>query len=422
MSLESLREKRRDIAAQMEDIMSATDETGLTDDQAQQFDDLEAKFQQVDKQVERAEKSDQINARLQEREPTRAGAQQLTSSGYPQGPEASREFEDFGEFMHAVRFRPSDQRLEFNDPELRGEQRFDTGSTGGFAVPPRFVDELLRVDPAPALVRPRANVIPAGTPADQTVTMPALDTSGDNNLYGGVEVDWIGEGDTKPETTANLHEVSLSPYEVAGHIVVTDKLLRNWQAAGAILGDLLRGAITQAEDTAFIAGTGIGQPEGYINADAAITVNREVANEVSYEDIIEMEANMLTGAEPVAVVTRRVVKQLRQIQNPNGQFIWGDGNIAMGIPPTLLGYPVVISDRGRSLGDAGDVAFVDLSYYLIKDGSGPFVAASEHVHFRQNKTVIKVSWNVDGKAWMVGPVTKENGETQSPFVLLGDVE
>ncbi|MGD9644055.1 MAG: phage major capsid protein, partial [Elusimicrobiales bacterium] len=72
-----------------------------------------------------------------------------------------------------------------------------------------------------------------------------------------------------------------------------------------------------------------------------------------------------------------------------------------------------------ALGSKGDLILVDFTYYLIKDGSGPFVAASEHVLFRQNKTVIKVFWNVDGKGWVNEPLTLEDGTTKvSPYVVL----
>lgn len=70
------------------------------------------------------------------------------------------------------------------------------------------------------------------------------------------------------------------------------------------------------------------------------------------------------------------------------------------------------------LGQPGDVWLADLKHYLIKDGSGPFVAASEHVYFMQNKTVIKAFWNVDGAPWLTQPIQLENGYQASPFVKL----
>lgn len=76
------------------------------------------------------------------------------------------------------------------------------------------------------------------------------------------------------------------------------------------------------------------------------------------------------------------------------------------------------NNRAPALGSKGDVVLADWSYYLIKDGSGPFVAASEHVLFQSNKTMIKVFWNVDGAPWLTAPFKEENGYEVSPFVVL----
>ena len=80
------------------------------------------------------------------------------------------------------------------------------------------------------------------------------------------------------------------------------------------------------------------------------------------------------------------------------------------------------SPLSPALGSVGDVALIDAEHYLIKDGSGPFVAASEHVLFTQNKTVIKAFWNVGGKPWLTAPHYDEGGYQTSPFVVLGAVQ
>ncbi len=54
----------------------------------------------------------------------------------------------------------------------------DNGASGGFAIPPQFRETLLQVTPQQSIVRPRAQVIPAGSPPDAPVTMPALDQTG----------------------------------------------------------------------------------------------------------------------------------------------------------------------------------------------------------------------------------------------------
>jgi len=99
----------------------------------------------------------------------------------PAGPHCAREFESLGEFMSAVRFNPNDQRLNFvegvgatgeDGTEIGAELRMDQHQTGGgFLVPTQFRTEIMRVQAQDALVRPRANVIPAGSPPDAALTI-----------------------------------------------------------------------------------------------------------------------------------------------------------------------------------------------------------------------------------------------------------
>ncbi|MGV3649850.1 MAG: phage major capsid protein, partial [Devosia sp.] len=271
-----------------------------------------------------------------------------------------------------------------------------------------------------ALVRPRATVIPAGSPPDAGITMPALDQSGDapGNMFGGMTFAWIEEGGDKPETDSQLKGITLTPHEIAGTVTVTDKLLRNWQASATFIEGLMRGGISAAEDYAFLRGSGNGQPLGAINAPATKYVNRATSNTVTYPDLLNMVAVLLMrGGTPVWSMPQSALPKIATLQDPEGHYIW-QGNAVDGFAGTLLGYPVRWNNRAPALGTKGDILLADWTYYLIKDGSGPFVAASEHVLFRQNKTVIKIFWNVDGAPWLHAPIKEENGYEVSPFIGL----
>jgi HK97 family phage major capsid protein len=415
MSLQQLREKRAEAVQQMKAIVDTADaeDRDLSEDETQLYDAYKQDVEQLDKRIERRLDVETREEQLQQPEQTATQRQPIERGG----PEAKREFESLGEFMHAVRFNPNDQRLNFEQPDVRGEQRYDEGSQGGFVVPQQFRQTIMSVDPQEAIVRPRAEVIEAGTPPDAAITMPSLDQTGTapHNRYGGVQVEWIGEGATKPETDMSFREITLQPHEVAGHTVVTDKLLRNWQAAESFLERQLRGAMIQAQDLAFLRGDGVAKPQGMYQSPAVYTVNRNSANDVQYVDLVEMEAR-LHGAG-VWLISKAVLPKLRQLQDPQGSYIWTN-SAREGEPARLLGLPVVINERNPGLGTKGDISLLDMSYYLIKDGSGPFVAASEHVHFTKNKTVVKIFTNVDGQGWLTEPFKEENGYEVSPFVLL----
>jgi HK97 family phage major capsid protein len=426
-TLNALREKRATLVAELGGMLRIAEDENrdLSAEEQTAYDAKKAELDALVKRIDRMAALQGSTADLGAVTPAAARRQGIMR---PQGPEAAREFESLGQFMHAVRFNPNDQRLHFVEGvgadnaggELRAEMRMDTGASGGFAIPPQFRSEIMLVQPQDAIVRPRANVIPAGDPPDAGVTLPALDQSGGNpgNMFGGVEVRWIGEGATKPETDAKLLEITLIPQEVAGLVKVTDKLLRNWQAADAFIKNLLRGAVTAAEDYAFIRGDGVSKPLGALNSAAVYKVNRQTANAVKYLDLVNMVARILMrGLTPVWSVPQSVLPQIATLKDENNNNIW-IANARDGFAGTLLGYPLKWNNRAPALGAYGDVLLGDWSYYLIKDGSGPFVAASEHVLFNENKTIIKIFWNVDGSPWLQGPIKEENGYEVAPFVAL----
>lgn len=445
MNLKALRASRKAKIEAMRALIAGADAANLTalsaEDQAT-YDDLRAEVDSLTASITTLEAQDELEASMNERRPAAASrqGQEPGEAGAGAhgggvfragGPEAVKEFESFGEFMYAVRFNQNDQRLgalynenagaNASEIGVSAEQRMDTGSSGGFMVPTQFRSEIMRIDPAESIVRPRANVIPAGSPPDAAIVMPALDQTGDgpSNVFGGVEVKWIAEGDEKPDTDAKFREIKLEPHEVAGTITVTDKLLRNWQAAGPFLEGLLSGAVRQAEDFAFIRGTGVGQPLGYLNSKAALTIPRSVANQVNYRDLVAMLSQLLMrGGSPVWIASQSVLPQILTLKDDEGRFIY-NANAREGVGQTLLGYPLVWNNRAAGLGTDGDISLVDFSKYLIKDGSGPFIASSEHVLFKQNKTVIKIFWNVDGQPWLTEPFREENGYEVSPFLVLG---
>lgn len=330
------------------------------------------------------------------------------------------EFREFGDFLQTVRFNPNDSTLktkEVTNVEGRTLQ-VGVGALGGFIVPEQFDNNIRMVQDNAAIFRPRSQVIPAGSPPDAAITIPALDQSGANGVYAGVNVTWIGEGDEKPETEPNFREIKLEPHEVAAHTVITDKLLRNSAAAGALVMSLLRKAIIASEEDAFYTGNGVGRPLGIIGHPATINVGRTGANGIVYADIVAMFARFKMGGRGAWIVSQTTLPQLMTLVDAGNNLVW-QPNAREGAPGTLLGMPVYINDQAPILGVVGDIALVDLDYYLIKDGSGISISMSEHVRFTRNQSIVKAFWNVDGQPWLTTPLLQRDGvSTVSPFVAL----
>ncbi|QCT03297.1 phage major capsid protein, HK97 family [Paenibacillus algicola] len=405
--MKNLIELRKKLAAKKEEMRSMIESAqgekrGFTDEEETKFTAMEEEARSLESEIKLEERSQQLAMS--------SGGTKRT----PEDPQHETEFRSLGELVKTYRENPNDERLK----EYR-ELAMKSNNSGGIFVPPQFSAQLFEVSPESAIVRPRALVIPAEDSApDANITFPALDQGAGSNMYGGVEVNWIGEGDEKPETNAKFKDLNLAPHEVAGHIVVTDKLLRNAPAINQIVTRLFRGAIAAAEDDAFLYGNGVAKPMGAINSPAAVTVPRQVAGTITYTDIVGMLAKAKLGGNLVWAASQSILPQLLTMKDDAGNLIFHP-NIANAMTGTLLGYPIRFSENSPVLGAAGDLVLTDFGYYVIKDGAGIFIQASEHPLFKQNKTIIKAFWNVDGKPWLNGPLTLKNGYEVSPFVKLG---
>lgn len=427
MTLQQLREKRAQLVEDMESILASAEEEGrleLNEEEAELYAEAEQKLEQIKAAISRKEGLQSEKSKLEEPEPA-ATKGQGADAPVP-GPEAKKDFDTVGEFIGAVvkhyRGGKDDPRLTWQDNEIgAATQEMGTGSAGGFMVPNQFRDTLLKIDPQGSIIESRSNVIAAGDPPDAAITMPALDQSGStDNVYGGVSVEWIGEGDTKPETDADIREVSLQPHEIAAHVPFTDKLMRNAPAFTQQVETLMRQALIAAREQAFFSGDGVAKPLGMLNAGATYAQSRDTNNEVNYVDLANMVSRLhMDGGQPYWLITQAAMTQILQLADPNGNYVW-QPNAVEGSPMSLFGFPVFWHQRSPTLGNEGDVMLCNTNpYYMVKDGSGPFVSMGFiNDDFTKNRTRIKVFHNVDAKPWLTEPFTQEGGFEVSPFVKL----
>ena len=94
-------------------------------------------------------------------------------------------------------------------------------------------------------------------------------------------------------------------------------------------------------------------------------------------------------------------------------------NLANGPIPTILGRPVIETEKVPALGSASDISFVDFTYYLIGDRPGSALESSPHAQFMNDITEMKLTSRNDRRPWMQSAFTPTNGDTLSAFVTLG---
>jgi HK97 family phage major capsid protein len=341
---------------------------------------------------------------------------------------------NFGDFCLAIatgnRKRLEEEYKSFpvDDKGVRVKAAMAEGSgvTGGYVVPPDFYQQLLAIVAENTFIRPRAFVQPM---ASATLQFPYLDvttvqSAGVSPFFGGVQMYWTEEAQTRTETEPQFKMMELKAHELSGYSVSSNVLLAD-AAFGLekFLFTLFGQAIAWFEEYAFLQGNGVGKPIGMLNAGAVLTKNRDNANQVSYNDVATMFSKLLPMSwnRAIWLFSPTVVPQLLQLKDGANRAIFV--SIDQGAVKTpvwkLLGLPAIVTEKLPALGTKGDLMLVDPALYVIGDRMQVEVAASEHVNFLKNQMTWRIVERVDGQPWLEKAITLQDGTSQvSPFVAL----
>jgi HK97 family phage major capsid protein len=339
-----------------------------------------------------------------------------------------KEFIDTADFLQSVWH----QNMAGQDRwrKIRMDYSSVQPASGGFLVPEVLRSELLRVSLETAVVRPRARVIPMDS---ARVPFPTIDsTTRASSVFGGVIGYWTEEGGTLTESEATFGRVVLEAAKLSCRCDVPNELLQDSIISfAAFIDTILPAAIAWFEDTAFITGSGVGQPLGVLNSPAIVSVTKEtgqVADTIVWENIIKMYSRMLPASlgNAVWVANLDTFPELATMAlsvGTGGSAIWMNNGVA-GPPMTILGRPVIFTEKVPTIGGAGsgkDINFIDFGYYLIGDRQEMRAESSIHAQFTTDQTVYRVIERVDGRGWIQSAITPQNStNTLSPFVSLGE--
>lgn len=301
-------------------------------------------------------------------------------------------------------------------------------SDGGFLIPETLRSELLAVSLESALVRRMARVVPMES---LTVPFPTIDaTSNASSVYGGLVGYWTEEGGSLTDSSPTFGRVNLMAKKLTVYSEIPNELFSDSiSTLQTFMDRAFPEALAWFEDIAFIRGTGVGEPLGFLNAGAAVSAAAEdgqTATTIQYENLASMYSRMLPSSMNRAVWIAHIdtFPQLATMAlsvGTGGSAVWiGNGNGAVGTPPaTIFGRPVYFTEKVNSLGTAGDINFVDLNYYLIGDRQSMQAATSTDYQFQNDKTSMRVIQRVDGQPWIKSAITPQTGSnTLSPFVQL----
>lgn len=340
--------------------------------------------------------------------------------------------DDKATFFQAI-WHNAEKSKYFDDTMKAQRQKLSNWSTtvpseGGFLVPEEFRSELMQLALEQAIVRPRATIIPM---SGGKLHIPMVDEETHNgSLFGGITFHWTEEGGELEESQAKFASVKLEPWKLTGLAHVPNELVRDWAGFGAFIGQAFPQGMAFTEDAAFLKADGVGKPLGALHADnpATILVPGESGQTggIQWENVIKMYARMLPSslgsavwlADPQAFVE---LATMALNVGTGGSAVWLTD--AHGAPQlTLLGRPVIMTEKAPgTVGNRGDLSFVDFRFYLIGDRQAMEAMSSPHARFTSDKTSYRIIERVDGTPWLQNAIEPENGgETLSPFVQLDD--
>lgn len=323
--------------------------------------------------------------------------------------EEEKKFKSVGDWVITAR---KHHNREIDDVRIKA-MNSSVGADGGYLVPDEILDEILRIQPTSAIVRPRARVIPATAGENNAKMHIVALQQGDNGYFGGVVAGKKAELAEIVASAPKFDKISLQPESFGALIPVPNGLLNSASGLSAFLPQILREAMAETEDNEFLVGNGVSGPVGLLKSpDSSLTVTRQTPGTITYKDITDM-VQKCTSKDPNRIkilCTNDGYSTLHRMVDDAKNRVMVNGRID--------NIEVIYSDKLSALGTAGDIAVVDFRNYIIKDGYRPAISFSEHVNFNSDETVFKAIWYFDGKLWNKEPLTLRNKTKIAPVVTL----
>ncbi len=302
---------------------------------------------------------------------------------------------------------------------------------GGYLVPIQVANTILEKSLEASIVEPRASIQPMTT---NRLEIPAdVDADHSTSYFGGIVIYRPGEGVSKTVSNPTFQKVALTLHKVVGMCYVTDELLSDASVAlEPYLTRKFSQAIAFVKDDDFLNGTGVNMALGAFSTGnpSLITVTAvtgQGAATIIAENVIGMWARLYPAGHGNAVWVANI-ETFPQIATMGLSV--GTGGIPVYMPAgglsgrpyeTLMGAPLIYSEKCQALGTAGDLCLADFSQYIVgQKGSGsPDVASSIHVRFATDETAFRFVLRYDGQpSWRSALTPKRGSATLSPFVVL----
>lgn len=456
--IKKLRAERKTIIEKMRALLSTAEQEGrdLTEEENKSYQTMQDQVKSLQAREEREIQIFTLETELGEvapedqraNEDIQSGAMPPAAPTYQQQQQRKDKIEvmrqptwrSFGEFLVAVK-RSADPDVSDRDPlvqRLRGSQqemREISGmsealpSEGGWLVGQDYATDLIQRTYETGQLLSRVRRIPIGPGKNGIKINAVYETSrATGSRWGGIQVYWIGEGESLTASHPKFRQLSLNLKKVAGLLYVTDELLEDAVALESTVTQAFPLEFAFIIDDAIFRGTGAGQPFGFINSPAVVTVSKEVgqaSGTIIAKNVLNMWSRCWGRSRQNAVwfINQDVEPMLSQMSLPVGTggvpVYMPAGGVSGAQYTTLFGRPVIPVEQCSTLGTVGDIVLADLGEYLFIDKGGLQTASSLHVRFLYDEMCYRFIYRCDGLPTWNSTLTPYKGSnTLSPFVVI----
>ena len=322
-------------------VESKRDKDGLlSKEDAETYNAMEEKIKNYSKEIERMEEMENMENELNKPVNSPIVTKPLKADNEVKTGRASNEYKEA--MLNALRS---------NFRQVSNVLQEGVDADGGYLVPDEYDTRLIQKLEDNNVVRALATKIK---------------TSGEHKINIASTTPaaaWIEEGGTLTFGDAKFEQKILDAHKLHVAVKVTEELLYD-NAFGLenFLIDSFGKAIGNAEENAFLNGTGNGQPTGIFAETGGGTYITTEATEG--DAIIELVYSLKRAYRKNAafILNDKMIAKIRTYKDRNGAYMWQPSLVA-GEPDKLLGYSVYTSQYAPE----DSIAFGDFSYYNIGD-------------------------------------------------------
>ena len=345
MTIQELREKRNTAWNAAKAFLEShrTEKGTLTAEDDATYTRMEQDIADLGKEIARLERQEALDAELSKPVGTPLTSKPATGK-QPEG-KTGRASDEYRKGMLTA--------LRTNFRQVSNVLQEGVDADGGYLVPEEYDRRLIQTLSEENIMRRLGHVIT--TSGEHKINIAATKPA----------AAWIEEGGALQFSDATFAQILLDAHKLHVAIKVTEELLYDsaFNLESYIIEQFGK-ALANAEEDAFLNGTGVGQPLGLFAEVGGGHVAGTLSAALKADDVLGLIYELKRPYRKNAsfIMNDKTVAQVRKFKDNNGAYLWQPSYQA-GEPDRILGYSVHTSEYVPE----NAIAFGDYSYYNIGD-------------------------------------------------------